>query len=216
VPDLSLQVTGASVVPFAATPTLAFAVRLSNQPPDERIHSIALRCQIRIEAARRTYDRANATPLLDLFGEPDRWSQTVRDLFWTHAVAHVPPFVGATAVDLAVPCTFDFNVAATKYFFGLPDGDVPLLFLFSGSVFYEGATGVLQVYPISWEKESRFRLPVATWRELMETYYPNTNWLTLRRDLFERLYRYKQQQGIPSWDAALERILALVEEQVPQ
>ncbi len=72
------------------------------------------------------------------------------------------------------------------------------------------------MYPISWEKESRFRLPVATWRELMDAYYPNTNWLALRRDIFDRLYRYKQQQGIPTWDAALERVLALVEEQVPQ
>jgi hypothetical protein len=216
VPDLTLQVTAASVVPFAATPTLAFAVRVANQPADEPVQSIALRCQIRIEAARRAYDRTQAVPLLDLFGAPDRWSQTLRDMFWTNATAQVSSFVGSTTLDLSVACTFDFNVAATKYFYGLAEGDVPLVFLFSGSVFYQGASGSLQVSPISWEKESRFRLPVATWRELMEAYYPNTHWLVLRHDVFDRLYRYKQQHGIPSWDAALERILALVDEQVPQ
>jgi hypothetical protein len=215
VPDLSLSVTGASVVPYAATPTIAFAVRIANDPSDERIHSIALRCQIRIEAARRQYDPARSAALLDLFGEPDRWSQTVRDMFWTHAYVHVPTFEGATAIELPVPCSFDFNVAATKYFHGLADGDLPLLFLFSGSVFYEAPDGSLQVFPISWEKESRFRLPAATWRELMEAYYPNA-WLTLRRDVFERLYRYKQQHGIPTWDAVIEHVLALVDDKVPQ
>jgi hypothetical protein len=216
VPNLNLQVTGVSVVPYAATPTLAFAVQIANAPAHERIHSVALRCQIRIEVTRRRYDRTQAAALLDLFGEPDRWGQTMRDMFWTHAQAHVPSFVESTSIDLPVPCSFDFNVAATKYFHGLADGDVPLVFLFSGSVFYDGPQGSLQVYPISWEKESRFRLPVATWRELMDAYYPNTNWLTIRRDAFERLNRYKQQHGIPTLDALIERMLAMLEEQVPQ
>src|ERR1043165_7589904 len=113
VPDLQLQVTGASVVPYAAMPTLAFAVQVANAPANERIHSVALRCQIRIEVTRRRYDRAQATALLDLFGEPDRWSQTMRDMFWTHAHAQVPAFAGNTAIELAVPCSFDFNIAAT-------------------------------------------------------------------------------------------------------
>ena len=214
-PDLTLFVAGVKAVPFAATPVLAFDVRIANRPIYERIHSVALRCQIRIEAARRLYDRDQAAPLRDLFGEPDRWSETMRDMFWTHAAVHVPSFVESTSVDLNVACSFDFNVAATKYFYGLSSGEVPLLFLFSGSVFYEAASGLLQVYPVSWEKESRFRLPLATWRELMDLYYPNTNWLTLRRDVFDRLYRYKQRHGLPTWDAALERLLALAEEQVP-
>ena len=60
---------------------------------------------------------------------------------------------------MPVPCTFDFNVAATKYFHGLSEGDLPLNFLFSGTVFYAGGSERLQVAPISWEKEAKFKLP---------------------------------------------------------
>ena len=55
------------------------------------------------------------------------------------AAANVPAFTGSTTATLTIPCTLDLDVAATKYFHGLDDGDIPLLFLFSGSVFYEAA-----------------------------------------------------------------------------
>jgi hypothetical protein len=106
----------------------------------------------------------------------------------------------------------DFNVASTKYFHGIESGEIPLSFLFSGTVFYDGGDGMPQVAPISWSKEARFRLPVETWRAMMETYYPNSAWLCMRRDVFERLYQYKVRNGIPTWEAALERILAECEE----
>ena len=98
-----------------------------------------------------------------------------------------PRFEGATVVDLNVPCTFDFNVAATKYFDGLERRRAPAEFLFSGTVFYQDAAGPLQVMQISWDKEARFRLPVKAWTEMMEHYYPNSAWLRLRRDVFEKL-----------------------------
>ena len=71
------------------------------------------------------------------------------------------PFQGSAIVELPVPCTFDFNVAATKYFAGLEDGEVPLPMLYSGTVFYEAADGALQVSQISWAKEAKYRLPVS-------------------------------------------------------
>jgi hypothetical protein len=111
-------------------------------------------------------------------------------------------------VDLQVPCTFDFNIASTKYFEGLERGEIPLCFLFSGTAFYDGGGGAPQVAPISWNKEARFRLPVVTWRAMMDVYYPNCAWLCLRRDVFDQLYRYKVRHGVPTWEAALERILA--------
>jgi hypothetical protein len=98
-------------------------------------------------------------------------------------------------------------VAATKYFEGLADGDVPLNILFSGTVFYALPDNTLQVAPISWEQEARFKLPVKVWREMMDAYYPNNVWINLRRDVFERLYRYKMQHGIPTWEQALEDVL---------
>jgi hypothetical protein len=115
-------------------------------------------------------------------------------------------------IDLVVPCSFDFNVAATKYFHSLEDGEIPLLLQFSGNVFYAAEEGgTLQVAPISWDKETRFRLPVRVWREMMDAYYPNTAWLTLRRDVFERLYQFKVRHGIPTWEETIERVLPVEE-----
>jgi len=207
-PDLSFQIESATVVPFAAVPMLAFRLQIRNAVANEAIHTIALRCQIQIEVTRRRYSSAEQEHLLDLFGQPERWSQTLRNLLWTHATVLVPGFSGPNgAVDLQVPCSFDFNVAATKYFAGLTDGEIPLNMLFSGTVFYVREDSSLQVAPISWEKEARYTLPVTLWREMMESYYPNSVWLNLHRDVFERLYRYKMQHGIPTWERALEQVL---------
>jgi hypothetical protein len=143
----------------------------------------------------------------DLFGEPERWSQTLRSLLWTHANVVIPSFQGSTAADIPVPCTFDFNIAGTKYFEGLTDGEIPLHFMFSGTVFYADADDALQVLPISWGQETRFNLAVKVWRDMMDHYYPNSVWLNLSRDVFERLYQYKTQHGIPTWEQALEKVL---------
>jgi hypothetical protein len=206
-PDLNFQIEGAAPLPFAMAPTLAFKLRISSADEAEPIHSIALRCQIQIDTTRRHYSGGEKDRLTDLFGEPERWGQTLRTMLWTHASTVVPPFTGTTLVDLPVPCTFDFNVAATKYFAGLEDGEVPLTLLFSGTIFYEANEAGLQVMQIPWDKESTYRLPVSTWKEMIEIYYPNTTWLCLRRDIFERLYQYKRERGIPTWEQALESIL---------
>src|SRR5579859_387217 len=145
-PDLKIQVAAAKVVPYAAVPTLAFQLQISNASAAEEIHTIALRCQIQIEVTRRGYTPPEQARLLDLFGHPDRWGQTLRNLLWMHTSLVVPGFEGSvTTVDMNVPCTFDFNVAATKYFDGLAGGDIPLLLLFSGTVFYASPEGELQV-----------------------------------------------------------------------
>jgi hypothetical protein len=208
-PDLSFQIQSASVVPFAAVPMIAFQLRIKNTVDNEKIHTIALRCQIQIEVGRRRYAPGEQERLLDLFGTPDRWSQTLRSILWTHVNVVVPGFEGAdTVVGLQVPCTFDFNVAATKFFGALIDGEIPLHMLFSGTIFYAPPAGPLQVSPISWEQEARYKLPVKIWREMMETYYPNSAWINLRRDVFDRLYLYKMQHGIPTWEQALEQALS--------
>jgi len=206
-PDLSFKIEAVEVAKFAATPLLAFKLHVSNTNAAETIHSVALRSQIQIEVTRRRYTAEDQEKLRDLFGDPDRWSQTLRNLLWTHVNVNVPPFQGSTVVDLLVPCTFDFNVGATKYFHGLGDGDVPLCVMFSVTVFYAAHGEPMQVSPISWEKETRFRLPVKVWRDMMDSYYPNTAWLCLRRDIFERVYEYKVRHGIPTWEQALENML---------
>lgn len=140
----------------------------------------------------------------------------MRALHWTNVGATIGPFTGATAAELQVPCTFDFDVGATKYFYGLEDGEIPLCLLFSGTVFHGDEHGAPRIAPIPWSKEAQFRLPVEVWRRLMELYYPNCAWLRLRRDVFDRLYQFKIRHGIPTWEAALERVLAACEETVTQ
>jgi hypothetical protein len=212
-PDLAITVERAESVPFSAAPLLAFKLQVANRDPNEKIHTVVLRCQIQIEVARRKYDAGEQENLRDLFGEPARWGQTLRNLLWTNASAVIPQFTGATSVDLQVPCTFDFSVATTKYFNGLSDGEIPVCLMFSGTVFYADSTGALQVAPISWEKETRFRLPLKVWKDMMDSFYPNSAWLCLRRDVFEELHRYKVERGIPTWEQAFESMLASVRQE---
>src|SRR5277367_5844980 len=210
-PDLRFKIEEAAVVPFAIAPMLAFKLRIANANAEEIIHTVALRCQIQIDVTRRRYKAEEQARMRDLFGEPERWSQTLRSLLWTHASLVVPSFQGSTLADLPIHCTFDFNVAATKYFEGLTDGEIPLHLMFSGTVFYADSEDVLQVAPISWTQEAKFRLPVKVWRDMMDAYYPNNVWLNLLRDVFDRLYQYKTQRGIPTWEQALESMLSVEE-----
>ena len=211
-PGMSFTVESAEAVPFAAAPTIAFRLRVANPNASQAIQSVALRCQILIEAARRHYKAGERESLRDLFGEPERWSQTLRSLLWTHASTTVPAFSGTVMTDLAVPCTFDFNVGAAKYFYAIEEEDVPLCFQFSGTIFYAAADGTLQIDQIGWDKEARFRLPSKVWREMMDHYYPNSAWLRLRRDSFERLYEYKRLHGMATWEEAIESLLPLRKE----
>src|ERR1700733_2112488 len=213
-PDLEFRVEGVVVVPFAAAPTLSFRLRVANANHEEVIHSLALRAQIQIEVTRRHYSAEEQARLSDLFGEPGRWGQTLKTMLWTHVAVSVPPFQEETSVEIPVPCTFDFNVASTKYFHGLSEDDLPLNFLFSGTVFYRGEQGELQVAPVSWEKEAKFSLPLKVWKQMIDEYYPNTAWLCLRRDAFERLYEYKVRNGIPTWEEVIERLFQNVDEPV--
>jgi hypothetical protein len=217
-PDLDFRVKGAEPQRFAAAPLMLFRLRvdevLAPEAPSTPIHAVALRCQVRIEPGRRRYEDGERERLLDLFGTPERWGQTLRPMLWTHVGAVVPPFEGTSSAELAVPCSFDFCLAATKYFAALEGGDIPLAFLFSGTIFYEAAGGGLQVAQIPWEKEATFRLPAAVWQELMDHYYPQCAWLCFRRDVFDRLDRYRSRGGHPTWEHALERLLAATEEPV--
>lgn len=205
-PQLEFQLEGAEAVPYAAAPLLALKLRIEASP-GVSIHSILLRCQVQIEATRRRYGADEQVKLYDLFGKPQDWGRTLRGMMWTTADVSVPGFTGGTVVQLPLPCSYDFNLATVKYFDALQDGHVPLCLLFSGTVFYAGAEGGLQVAQIPWEKEARFQLPVQVWRDVMEHYYPNTAWLSLQKDIFDRLLAYKRQRGLPTWEQTIEHLL---------
>jgi hypothetical protein len=190
---------------WAASPTLVFRLRIA-EASGQRVHTIALRCQLRIEPQRRRYSPEESEGLLDLFGEPARWGETLKPLQFTNVSLMVPGFAGSVEVDLPVPCTYDFEVAAAKYLHALDDGEVPLLLLFSGTVFAKGDGG-MTVDQVPWHKEASYRMPVKVWRELMDLYFPNSAWIRVRRDTLDALQRYKSRQALPSWDDVLEALL---------
>jgi hypothetical protein len=214
-PELDFDVDGVAVLEHAAAPTLLFKLRIDESDGDESIHNVLLQCQIQIETMRRKYSDEEQAELADLFGTPDRWRETLRGMHWTRANVLVPAFQGQTFVDLPVPCSYDFNLGATKYFAGLESGDVPLLLLFSGTVFYRDDEDTLQVMQIPWSKEARFRLPVDVWRRMMQFYYPNCAWLCLRKDLFDRLQHFKREQGLPTWEQTMDRLLEMSAAETP-
>lgn len=205
-PDLDFTVLGADTVPYAVTPTIAFHLRVKTAP-GQLVKGIALECQVRIDAQLRRYADDEKAALYDLFGDPPRWGQTLKSLLWTMANVNVPPFTDEVVVDLLVPCTYDFNIIAAKYFHGVREGIVPLDLLFSGTVFYDHEDGGLQIQRISWTKEATFDFPVQTWKDLMQMYYPNTAWLALRQDIYDRLNDFKSRRGLPTFEAALEGLL---------
>lgn len=208
-PDLRFQVEDVVPTPNAAAPQLSFKLRISNTEP-EPIHSIALRAQVQVEPVRRRYTPEEQQKLKTLFGEPEQWSKSLLPLLWANVNVNVGAFTGNTLIDLPVPCTFDFNVAMTKYIYGLDDGELPTSLLFSGTVFHAGQMA-LQIAQIPWDREASYRVPVRVWKEMMDLYYPNGAWIQLRRDVFERLYEFKSQNGIPTWEQTVERMLDLAE-----
>jgi hypothetical protein len=203
-PKLAFEVESAEAVQFAAAPTVAFTLRLSSDRP---VRSLALNTQIRIAPARRRYSARDQERLVELFGPPERWGEALRTFRWHQQGAFVPPFESSTSVELAVPCTYDLEVATAKYFYALDEGDVPLEFLFSGTVFYVDETGGLQAAQIPWECEAAYRMPVRAWRDAIENHFAGSAWLRLRDDVFDRLVAYKSGRSLPTWEATIEELL---------
>lgn len=211
IPDLGFAVCGAGPLDYAAAPTILFRLRIESLG-GEAIRSVLLDVQIQIAARRRAYDAGAQQRLGELFGAPERWGTTLRTLPWTRTTVVVPPFEAGTEVELPVACTYDLEVVASRYFDALGEGTVPLEFLFSGTVFYGGRAGMLQTARIAWEKEAEYDFPVAVWRQTMERHFPQSAWVRLGKDSFDRLAAYRSARGLGSWDATLEALLPAEEE----
>jgi hypothetical protein len=201
--ELAFTVEGAARLEHAAVPTLRFALGVE---AGREIRSVLLDIQIQIPARRRGYDADAHDRLFELFGPIADWGTTLRTLLWTRTTLVVPAFTGSTVVHLDVPCSYDLEVAASRYMDALPDGEVPLEFLFSGSVFYSGEDGELQTTRLSWETEAEYRLPVRVWKETMERYFRGTAWVRLSKESFDRLSAYKSRNALATWDDALEAL----------
>ncbi|MER5770060.1 DUF6084 family protein [Streptomyces sp. NPDC001985] len=206
--ELDFHCTEVRADRHAAGPTLVFRLRIT-APAETRVHALALRCQLRIEPARRDYGEDEGGRLTDLFGERSRWGSTLHPIQFAQVSLMVPGFTGETEIDVAVPCTYDLDIAATRYFRALDGGDVPLLLLFSGTVF-SGPAG-FQVTPVSWDREASVRLPVRVWREMIEQHFPGCGWLRLPGDLIDGLLAFRTRRALPSWEATVRTLLSAAE-----
>jgi hypothetical protein len=207
--NLGFEVVECRPEPYAVAPTLTAKIRVT-ESSGEQIHAIATKCQIRVEPHRRRYSEGEEERLVDLFGEPARWGDTLKGFLWTHVPFMVPSFRDRVETEVPIPCTYDFEVASSKYFHALEDGDIPLIFLFNGTVFSKGDAGSptgFAVGHVPWDKEAQFRLPVATWRRLMDLYFPNSAWLRLGREAFDALCRFKSRNGLPTWEETVSVLL---------
>ncbi|MEU3279041.1 DUF6084 family protein [Streptomyces antibioticus] len=211
--EFSFACAGVRADRYAAGPTLVFRLRIT-ATGDTPVHALALRCQIRIEPARRGYGSTEADSLTDLFGERARWGTTLHPVQFAQVPLMVSSFTGETEADLVVPCTYDMDIAATRYLDALTDGEVPLLMLFSGTAF-TGPAG-FRVEPVPWDREAAYRMPVGVWREMVEQHFPGCGWIRLPRDTMDALLAYRSRHALPSWQAAVEALLAETPEPPPR
>ncbi len=204
--ELVFDCTGAKPDKYAVTPAMSLSLRIS-ETSGQRVEAIALRCQIRIEPARRRYSDAEAARLNDLFGDTQRWADTLKPIQFANLAMMVPGFTGSTDIDLPVPLSYDMEIGSTRYFAGLEGGEVPLLLLFSGTIF-STADGRLSVQQVPWSKETAYRLPVSLWREAIDAHFPNSAWLRVSLLTMDELQRYKNARALPTWEATILALLA--------
>jgi Family of unknown function (DUF6084) len=206
VAELVFDCIGAQAERYAMAPTVTLRLRIA-ETTGYRVEAIALRCQIRIEPARRRYSDTEAGRLKDLFGDTARWADTLKPLQLTTVPLIVPGFTGSTETDLPVALSYDLEIGSARYFASLDTGEVPLLLLFSGTVF-GSADGRLQVQQVPWSNEASYRLPVSVWREAIDVHFPDSAWIRMSLRTLDELQRFKSSQALPTWDATITALLA--------
>jgi hypothetical protein len=204
--ELVFDCVGARADRYAVTPQMSLVLRVA-EISGQRVEAIALRCQIRIEPTRRRYTDAEAERLNDLFGDTQRWADTLKPLQFTTVSVMVPGFTGAVEVELPVMLSYDLEIGSTRYFAGLEGGEIPLLLLFSGTAFTT-VDGKMQVQQVPWSKEVSYRLPVSLWREAIEMHFPGSAWIRMSLPTMDGLQRFKSRQALPTWDATIAALLA--------
>lgn len=211
---LGFDVVSARAERYAMAPTVVLGLRVtsaSSQP----VHAIALSCQIRIEPQLRTYSDEEERDLYEVFGETSQWSRSLRPFFWANVPVMVAGFTGQTDVDLAIPCTYDMDVAGARYLGGLRGGDIPIVVLFSGTVFgpgSDGGQGRFSARPVAWSDETSYLLPQRVWREAMDQHFPNSAWMRVTKQNLDTLGRFRADRGLTTWDQTLERLFKEVGE----
>jgi hypothetical protein len=194
---IDFKVLDIQVERYAAVPGLSVTVAIT-ETSQEPVHTVALRCQVRIDPQRRGYSDAEASGLQDMFGGRVRWKDTLRPFLWGHLSAMVPGFTGETVVNLPFPLTYDLEVAAARYLHTVRDGEIPLSFMFSGTAFLRGDDG-FRIQQVPWDTDQSYRMPVKVWREAMDQFFPAAGWIRLDRDTLDALLQVRSELGLTNW-----------------
>jgi len=205
-PELAFEVLGARPVRHAAAPMMSIDLEI-RETQGRHVYMIGLMIQLMIEPARRTYDERTRERLTGLFGAPERWAVTTHSLLWSQLDVVVPAFTGATTTAVALPCSYDMELAAVKYLYALPGGEAPLTLHFNGMVYYPDENGGLQMVLVPWSHSVDFRMPLSVWRETVEHYYPATGWAALNADTLVALERERVARGLPTYDSCVRQLL---------
>ncbi len=191
--------------PYAAAPQLTARLRIQ-ESTGETIHAIALRCQVRIEPQKRRYEEADESGLRALFGDRERWGDTLKPFLWMQCSSMVQGFTDITEVDLALPCTYDFDVSGSRFLHAVGEGAIPITLLFSGTVFTKGANG-FGVQQVPWDCEASYQLPIDIWHQMMTAYFPNQGWIRLDHDVLAELADFRAQHGLTTWEETVQALL---------
>ena len=105
-----------------------------------------------------------------------------------------PSSPGTTEIDLPVPCTYDFEVAAAKYLHSLGDGEIPLVLLFNGTDLQLPRRRARGASRSRGTSRPSIGCRSSVWRATMDVFFPNSGWIRLRRETIDALTRV---QGRP-------------------
>ena len=181
VTELRFTVLDIAAEPYAVAPNLLARLRIE-ETTGEPVHALALRAQVRIEPQRRGYDDDEEAGLLDLFGRRERWADTLKPFLWMHTAAMVPGLHRrhrgrpAAAVhlrlrgDRARSTCRRCATARSRWC------------CCSAAPCSPAAPPASPSTQIPWDAEATYRLPVAVWRDVMDRYFPGSQWLRLDRD----------------------------------
>ena len=104
-PDLRFSVDAIKVASSAAIPTLLFKLGIENSTPEERIHSILLRCQVQIQVARRSYTAEEKEKIGAQLANVLTYIEKLKevDVTGVEPTAHAFPLVNVTRPDEVRP-----------------------------------------------------------------------------------------------------------------
>jgi len=203
---LTFDVVDAQVERYAAAPSLRLRIRARNDGEDW-IDALALRVRVQIEPYARAYESAEEHRLTEVFGDRSRWGHAVRPLQWAESSVTAGAFTRETAFDVALPCSYDLNVASGKFISALESGDIPLRLFFTGTIFRGSTTG-FTVEMLPWSTECTTRLALQLWQDAMNTAFPDDAWIRIDRSTFHELQRYRAEHSFYTWENTFAHLLA--------